>query len=153
MTPIQLTLIVAAVAAALSGGITFAFSNFIMGALGRLAPADATRAMQHINEVVLNPLFLLVFIGTGLAMTAVSVVHVVSDNPVNGWLLAASALYLVGVVGVTVRGNVPLNEALAAVDANSADWHAFAAPWTRWNHVRTVAAVLASAAFFFAAVA
>ena len=42
----------------------FAFSTFVMGALGRLPAAHGIAAMQSINVVVINPLFLGVFIGT-----------------------------------------------------------------------------------------
>lgn len=44
----------AALGSALMAGTFFAFSSFIMGALGRLPPAEGISAMQSINVVVLN---------------------------------------------------------------------------------------------------
>ena len=46
-----------ALGASLVAGIFFAFSAFIMSALGCLSPAGGISAMQSINVVVLNPLF------------------------------------------------------------------------------------------------
>jgi uncharacterized membrane protein len=50
--------------------------------------------------------------------------------------------------------NIPRNDALAAADPASADgatlWSEYLTAWTAWNHVRTVAAVAATAAFVIA---
>ena len=54
-----------AIGAALVAGIFYAFSTFVMQALGRLAPREGIAAMQSINVVVINPLFFLAFFGTG----------------------------------------------------------------------------------------
>jgi len=64
---------------------------------------------------------------------------------------------LVGTVLVTMVCNVPLNNALAAVDAYSAEgetqWARHVPRWTIWNSVRTVSAVIASAMFTLALIA
>jgi len=56
---------------------------------------------------------------------------------------------------VTAAGNVPRNNALAKIDADTVDpageWSRFAIGWTRWNHVRTVASMAAAGAFVAAA--
>ncbi|MFN3201434.1 MAG: DUF1772 domain-containing protein [Bradymonadia bacterium] len=157
MSPDLMTgaLTVSAVAAALSGGMTLAFSNFIMGAFDRLPASQAVEAMQHINETVLNPLFLAIFIGTGFATTALAILCAFTLGVDGRWgLVVGAALYMVGVVGVTAAGNVPLNNRLAEVELVAATpevWSAYARPWVFWNHVRTVAAAIASAAFVLAA--
>jgi uncharacterized membrane protein len=52
--------------------------------------------------------------------------------------------------------NVPLNDALAAVDPSSPAaatlWTRYLSDWTFWNHVRTVAST-AACALFIAAIA
>lgn len=147
-------LLVAAVSAGLSGGMVLAFSNFIMRALNRLEHDEAIRAMQSINETVLNPLFLAVFIGLGVMMLAIAVVCVALDGwSPHRWLVTGASLYFVGVVAVTAARNVPLNEGLASVHSASASaetWATYSAHWTQWNHVRSVAATAASAAFILA---
>ena len=67
MTPL---LFATAIGAALVAGIFYAFSTFVMQALGRLAPREGITAMQSINVVVINPLFFLAFFGTGLLCVA-----------------------------------------------------------------------------------
>ena len=49
---------------------------------------------------------------------------------------------------VTALGNVPLNDQLAALSVNDAGaagmWDRYLTRWTAWNHVRTVAAMVAA---------
>ncbi len=49
---------------------------------------------------------------------------------------------------MTAAFNVPRNEALASVRVDGADaaahWSSFLVSWTAWNHVRTVAALVAT---------
>jgi uncharacterized membrane protein len=53
--------------------------------------------------------------------------------------------------GCTIFFNVPLNNALAAADPNSASgvamWGRYLKDWTLWNHVRTVASFIATVIF------
>src|SRR5260221_582131 len=51
----------------LMAGLFFAFSSFVMAALGRLPPAGGIAAMQSINVAVLNPLFFAAFLGPAVA--------------------------------------------------------------------------------------
>jgi uncharacterized membrane protein len=43
------------------------------------------------------------------------------QRPGAGYLLAGSLIHLIGTILVTIACNVPLNDALAAVDPSSAD--------------------------------
>jgi uncharacterized membrane protein len=148
-------LVLAALGSGLMAGVFFAFSNFVMAALARLAPAEGTRAMQAINVTVLNPLFLTIFMGTGV----VSVLSIVLapwhwSGPGTACGIAGGVIYLAGSILVTMRGNVPLNSALAALDADAAEsarrWSDYVRRWTRWNHVRTIACVAAMVLFVVA---
>ena len=70
------------------------------------------------------------------------------------WIVAGAGLYVIGTVLVTMVFNVPLNNALAAVDPASGEgaavWADYLRTWTNWNHVRTLAALAASGAFISA---
>ncbi len=144
-----LSTLVASVGAGLVAGIFFAFSTFVMKALGRLPPAHGIAAMQFINVTVINPWFLTVFFGTA-AVCAVLLVFSLLDwqRPGAGMRLAGSLLYLVGTILVTIACNVPRNDALAAVEAESDEggrlWDGYLVGWTAWNHVRTLAALAAA---------
>jgi uncharacterized membrane protein len=132
----------AALGTALMAGLFFAFSVSVMRALASRPAAEGIAAMQAINRAILNPVFLVVFIGTALA----SVATLFSGN---AWLLAGGALYLAGAFGVTALFNVPRNNALARASAGDPEsarlWADYLATWTAWNHVRTAASLAALA--------
>jgi len=146
---------IAALGAGLMAGIFFAFSVFVMTALGRLPPEGGIAAMRSINAAILNPLFFAVFFGTA-ALCLLSAIAAIVAWPVPSafYLLAGGVLYLVGDLLVTMQCNVPLNQSLDAADAGSADgarlWRRYLVVWTAWNHVRSVASLAATAAFILA---
>lgn len=135
--------------AGIVGGVFFAFSTFVMAALAQLPAAHGVAAMQRINVVVLNPVFLGVFVGTALLSVAAGVVAFLPwSGARSAWLVAAGALYVLGCFGVTMRFNVPRNERLARLDAGAAEaagyWPTYVREWLVWNHVRTAASIAAA---------
>jgi uncharacterized membrane protein len=76
---------------------------------------------------------------------------IVAWNGPSPWLIAGGALFLLGTIAVTIGGNVPINDAVAALDphapAAAQAWTDHARDWNLWNHVRAVAGVAAAAAF------
>jgi uncharacterized membrane protein len=142
--------IVTALGCALMGGLFFAFSAFVMTALARIAPEKGIAAMQAINAAVFNPWFFAAFFGTPIACVLVAILTVTGwSEPGASYALAGSVLYVVGTFLVTMAFNVPLNNALAAVAPDSTEgatlWKRYVREWTNWNHVRTIAALIASA--------
>jgi uncharacterized membrane protein len=143
-------IVISALGCGLVAGVFFAFSTFVMKALARLPAAQGIAAMQSINIVVINPMFLGAFLGTAMACAAFGVAALPTrTEPRAAYLFAGVLLYLVGTVLVTMACNVPRNDALAAVDPNGAEaatlWARYVAGWTAWNHVRTAAALAAAA--------
>ena len=137
---------------ALVGGIFFAFSSFVMKALARVPSAEGIGAMQSINVVVLTPGFLGAFFGTAVLSLGAAGLAVASwGRPSAPYFLGGAIFYLVGTLLVTVLGNVPLNDQLAAVSATDpgagAVWESYLGPWMMWNHVRTAAAMAAALLF------
>ncbi len=134
--------LLSALGSALVAGIFFAFSTFIMKALGRLQPEQGIAAMQAINVTVLNPWFFAVFFGTGVGCIFLAIFALLQwGDPVASHLAVGGMLYIVGTVFVTLVFNVPLNNALARAAANDPDsvslWRHYLRRWTFWNHVRT----------------
>jgi uncharacterized membrane protein len=138
----------------LIAGVFFAFSSFIMTALARRPSAQGIAAMQSINIAVINPLFMLVFLGTGVVCLLLLVEAIGKQQPHPHYLLIGSLLYLIGALGVTIVCNIPLNNGLAIVQPNSSEaaalWEKYLTSWTAWNHLRTLAALVAAAAFSLA---
>lgn len=144
--------VLAALGSGLIAGLFFAFSTSVMKALGKMPPNEGMAAMQHINVVILNPLFLGVFMGTAVISAAAGVLGIVRfDRPGSVWLIAGAVLYIAGSVLVTMFLNVPMNNALVAADpastAGQEIWKDYLVNWTFWNHVRCIASLAASAAF------
>lgn len=143
------------VSAAVVAGIFYAFSSFVMPALGRVPDEHGHGAMNAINVAVYTPSFMILFIGTALLSAVLAVWSLFSiENLASQLVLVGSLLYLVGCFGVTIAFNVPLNRRLAEADAGSGDalWRRFLREWTIWNTVRTIAAGIGSALFILALV-
>jgi uncharacterized membrane protein len=147
-----------AIGCGLIGGLYFAFSTFIMAALGRIPEPAGIAAMQSINEVILRSLFMPVFFGTTIAGLVLAVLALF-DLAAQGSLamLIGGVLYVVTMFVVTMIFNVPLNNALAASDGGStgarATWARYRKDWTVWNHVRTIGSLAASVLFVYALIA
>jgi uncharacterized membrane protein len=121
-----------------------------MKALAELPAGQGVAAMQRINVVVLNPLFLGVFMGTALLSFCSVVVAALSGSSPRSLLLLASRLfYLLGSFVVTIAFNVPRNDRLARLGPESLEaasyWPTYVREWTRWNHVRSVASTVSAA--------
>jgi uncharacterized membrane protein len=142
---------VTALGCGLSAGALFAFSSFVMRALARLPAPQGIAAIQSINVQAVTPVFMTALFGTGVACIAVGIWSLVDWNDsYSPWMLAGSALYLAGPIGLTMAYNVPRNDALAAAAPNSAEgaelWNRYVREWTAGNHVRVAAGLAAAAA-------
>lgn len=140
---------------ALMGGIFYAFSSFIMSALERIPAAEGIRAMQRINVDVYHWTFMAGFFGTPILCIVAAVMASRGSHGQAGlYAIVACVVYVVGNFLVTAAGNVPLNNALAAADANTVEaagvWSHYLVSWTRWNHVRTAASMIAAGLFLVA---
>jgi uncharacterized membrane protein len=141
---------------ALVGGVFQSFSDFVMAGLMRAEPAGGIESMQHINRTVMRSVFL---------TSLLSLVPLTIGFGVYAWfnlgglgqilILAASAIYFVFVFLVTMFGNVPMNNQLAAMAYASNEagtyWNTYGRVWTGWNHVRTLGSVATAACFLIAA--
>ncbi|GAA4156400.1 hypothetical protein GCM10022217_15370 [Chryseobacterium ginsenosidimutans] len=141
-------LIVTATFTALIAGLFYAYSCSVVLGLGKLSDAEYLKSMQSINREILNPLFFISFMGTAILLP-VSTFFYRSQNPVFLLLLLAALAYLIGVFGVTMFGNVPLNDQLDKFDiANSTAQKIkemrdiFENRWNSLNNVRSVFSVI-----------
>jgi len=104
----------------LMAGIFFTWSNAVKPGIGKLVDIEYLRALQSMNRVILNNAFKIIFLG---AIIAVALVPVFYFNlyPKNiFWLFVFTlVIYWIGVFGVTVSGNIPLNEILDKTNLES----------------------------------
>ena len=132
-------------ATGLMSGLWYGWSVSVIPGTRRVPDGTYITTMQSINRAIINPAFVIPFMGIPALLVGASVVQFQAGDHRRGWLLAgASATYLVGVLGVTVGGNVPLNDALDAFDLGDADERALSTrrrtyerPWNRWHYLRT----------------
>ena len=111
--------------------------------------------MQSINRVILSSSFMPLFWATTAMSAALAGLGVVRWGASGSGLLVAGGLaYVLGMFVCTAAFNVPLNDALDAVDPDSLGavsvWSDYVRRWTAFNHVRCVAS-LGSCVLFGAA--
>jgi uncharacterized membrane protein len=128
-------LVAALVAAGLIAGLFYAYSCSVMPGLARGDDKTFVEAMRGINVAIVNPVFMLTFLGAPL-LAGVAVFLNPGPRP---WVIAGFVCLAVMLV-ITGALNIPLNNALenggndyAAVRAR------FETSWVRWNVLRTLA--------------
>jgi uncharacterized membrane protein len=165
-------------------GLYFIFSFCVMGALNAQPPAVAIQTMNtskprhspatssrlarprlsacncgSVNTMIVNPPFLLVFMGTPLLcgyMLRNCVKEGLGSSAENSCTAAGAAVLLLGEFLLTLAVHIPKNNALAAHTVGSANdavvWAEYFTSWTAWNHVR-MAASMATTVLLSAALA
>ena len=160
MSVFETALILATLLCALTAGLVFAFATVVMPGIATMSDREYIRAFQVIDGVIQagQPVFGLVWMGSLLAVVAAATLSVLQlDGIIPAMLVIAAASYALGVQLPTFRVNVPLNNALQALDVDAMDADALAAArgnfehrWMRWNTIRTVVATLVSATLLVA---
>lgn len=143
-------LILAILFTGLMAGIFFTWSNAVKPGIGKLSDIEYLRAFQSMNRVILNNTFKLIFIGAVLATALVPFFyfHLYPSNIF--WLLvSAFIVYWVGAFGITVFGNIPLNEILDKTTLETLSLEELKSLRTsielRWNNLnllRTISSLL-----------
>ncbi len=133
----------------LLAGLYVAWSISVLPGLNRLDDARYLETFQSLNRAILNPAFKALFVGTAIVAVAAVCAHALQGT-LRWPVVAAAALLVVGHIGVTAFGNIPLNVALDSIDVSNctapqltAHRAAFQQPWAVWHAIRTVAATVA----------
>lgn len=148
----NLTLLATTLLVGLSAGLCFTWGNAVTPGIGNLSNLGFLQAFQQMNRSILNPPFFLVFLGA-LPLGIAAVLASRGESPLHFRLvLAAVILYGIGVVLVTVFGNVPLNQILDKTDLAGSTLEELAAlrkkfetPWNRFHSIRVVSSILSFA--------
>lgn len=145
-----LLLALAVVSTGLYAGFMLIFLTGVMPGLGRLSDAEFVSAMRRVNETVPRGVFLLVFAAAVAFPAAALAVPGDGRTAADRWLIVAGLVCAVLNHVVTVAGNIPLNNALAASERATPpvpDSEVRAAFESRWNRFHLVRTLLVSAAF------
>ena len=148
----HLVVLVAAALCALVAGLLFTFAVVAMPGLENLSDREFIRAFQVMDRVIQDrqPLFMVVWVGSVVALLlALAMGFQQQDGLTRGLLIAAAALYLLGVQLPTGRVHIPLNNEIQTVDVEAVGEaeqkqarERFEARWNRSNRIRTVIAVV-----------
>ena len=150
MTTSNVILVLTTTCTALMAGLFYSYSYSVVPGLKSVNDAAYIASMQSINGAIQNPVFFTGFFGTLLLLPVSAYLNYSQHPPLRFWLLLAAAIiYLTGVFGVTVVGNIPLNNALekfnllnASKDAISLQRTLFERPWNNLNTIRTISSIL-----------
>lgn len=152
MERLPLALPLATFLCTLVAGFLFAFAVVVMAGIGKLGDREFIRAFQVMDGILQNkqPLFVVVWLGSVIAMIIATATGIGQLDTAGRWLLITATLaYLLGVQLPTFAVNIPLNNRLQSLQADTMDSNALAAAraafearWNRWNAIRTVVSCL-----------
>ncbi|WP_067844968.1 DUF1772 domain-containing protein [Nocardia lijiangensis] len=142
-------LVAAVLATGLTAGVFYAYAISVMPALNRSDDRTIIDVMQKINVVIINPWFMIAFMGTVAFGILAAVLHLSKEHRATlVWIAIAVALNVIA-FAVTAGFNVPLNDQLAAAGdpGQIADLAAvradYESAWVRYNVIRAVVHTLA----------
>jgi len=151
MTAANTILAITVTLTALSAGIFYAWSVSVTLGLKRLSDQEYVSFMQETNRAIQNPWFFVVFFGAAILLPVSSYLNYGQSGRFE-LLLAATIVYLVGVIGVTIFGNVPMNERLDRFEMESATDEEiktqrknYEGRWNFLNNIRTICSTIAIA--------
>ena len=147
-------LVVATLLCSLTAGFLFAFAVVVMPGIRSLPDRELLGSFAAMDRVIQenDRLFIIVWVGSFVALVGAVLLNYGTLTGVNRWLLLGSAaVYLVGVQLPTIVVNVPLNNRLQQLELDALDEVAlrdarseFEGRWIRWNAIRTAFACLTS---------
>lgn len=149
MSALLLCQILTIIATGLIAGLFYGFSCAVNQGLGHLSDAKYLEAFQSINKAIQNPLFFASFMGSLVLLLITTYLQYRNGMSSSFYiLLAATLVYAIAVFGITVFGNVPLNEQLdkfslisASAEEINTMRNLFEKPWNNFHTIRTVASV------------
>jgi uncharacterized membrane protein len=143
----------------MTAGVFAFYAHTVMPGLGTTDDRTFIGAFQAIDRAIINPLFMLTFLGALVLIGIAGALHLGEDDRgILVWIAVAFALYLISVIA-TIAVNVPLNDALKAAGSPDqiSDLAAVRAAfnesrWVLWNLIRTVLTIAAFACLLWSLV-
>lgn len=151
------SLLAATLSMGLMAGVFGLYAHTVMPGLAKTDDRTFVGAFQAIDRAIINPWFLAGgFLGALVFTIAAAVAHL--GRAPLWWIVAALVLYLI-TFAITIRVNVPLNDALKAAgepdqiaDLAEVRQRFDEARWAAWNLVRAITTTAAFALLAWALV-
>jgi uncharacterized membrane protein len=143
-------LIITTLFSGLMAGLFYAWSISVTPGLAKINDGSYLQAFQSMNRAILNPVFFVVFFSLVVLLPLLSYFSFQTSISNQFWyVILATLLYYVGIMGVTIGGNVPLNSTLEALQIEAMTPEqmdvfrkGFESKWNRLNHIRTISSIL-----------
>lgn len=152
MTVFDVAWMATTLSCALVAGLVFGFAVVVMPGIATLSDKDFLRAFKVMDGIIQKgqPAFIGVWVGSigaTVSMLVLGTLQLTGAARYGMWF--AGGLYLLAVQAPTIRFNIPLNNAVQALDIDALDAPAlaearrtFETPWNRWNRFRTGTAIV-----------
>ncbi|MBL4755983.1 MAG: DUF1772 domain-containing protein [Flavobacteriales bacterium] len=153
-------LIIATLSSGLIAGLFYAWSISVTPGLAKITDESYLVAFQSMNRAILNPAFFIFFFGLLLLLPLLCYLYYQAPAGIQFWcILAATVLYLLGVMAITILGNVPMNNTLEGLQIGSMTPQemesfrlGFESKWNNLNMIRTICSSLALLSLLIACV-
>jgi len=145
----DIILLLATLSTGIMAGIFFTWTNAVTPGIGNLNDMGYLNSLQSMNRVILNPTFKGIFLAPIILIPLTTVLHYkIGLNHTFWMLLTATFLYGICSFGVTIWGNIPLNNLLDNTNLeNISTEHAKSLresiefKWNRFNLIRTLSSI------------
>ena len=138
-------LIITTLSSGLMAGLFYSWSVSVTLGLAKIGNANYLQAFQSMNRAILNPAFFIFFMGLVILLPLVSYMYSTSLSTQFWLILSATILYMLGVMVVTIFGNVPMNNTLEVLQIESMSLEqmssfrlGFESKWNNLNMIRTI---------------
>jgi len=145
VTAIRIAILMAAtLTTGMLAGLYYGWSTSVMPGLNRVAPRAAIEGFQGMNVAIVNPVFMVSFLGAPFLAAGAAALLLGKDHRALLWWVGAAALLNVAGLITTAAFNIPLNNHVDRLGdpssiANPAkEWSDLYGPWMLWHNVRTV---------------
>ncbi|MEE9361140.1 MAG: DUF1772 domain-containing protein [Cellulophaga sp.] len=143
-------LVLATLSTGVMAGIFFTWTNAVTPGIGTLSDMGYLRALQSMNKAILNTSFRIVFITSIITVVLAPLFYYKAFPNYLFWILTAVfIIHWVGVFGVTLLGNIPLNRMLdntnletISVENAKILRNTIETKWNNLNLIRTVSSTI-----------
>lgn len=151
-------LLISVLLTGLSAGLFYAWQVSVIPGTKKLSDLGYLESMQSINREILNPWFFIIFLGPILLMIISGIgLYNMENSEALVWTIGAAITYLIGTIGVTAFGNVPLNNTLDVMELSGLSIAqlkearlAYEIKWNQYHLIRTTFTVISFALLLWA---
>lgn len=134
----------------LSGGLFYAWQVSVIPGTLKISDPSYLETMKSINKEILNPYFFVIFFGALLLVITDAGIHLFNTWNMSTFCVAIAAILYAITFGITAFGNVPLNDALEALQLNELNAselknfrNYYELAWNKYHLYRTWTSVIA----------